>query len=224
MLHRLWPNMCHFTSEILLTLMELTWTTVISWCEERDGPLKIVQTSKPTGGPLTQPGRAPGPSPPAQVSCLSRLGLFGRPGGAQHPTDKREWAGWGKIVDLSTMPNFPGGDCRDEPLSAWPAAFTVVWLTVGLQVWNTDLRGLQWVGSLVLMNVFLSVESGHLQSHLKNVHCFYFYVCSCPPLLTQMFNFNFHIVPQWQRPTPQVMLMELEHLAGFAFLLFFILL
>lgn len=122
--------MCFFSAEILLTLMELlTWTSVISWCKEHVGPLKIVQTCNQPTAPW--PSQAvPWPRLPSPVFCrLSQPGIsLGQP-----RTDTGVWRGLGKDCgSLYNMPNPPGG----EPLwwaslSACPAAFTVVWLTVG---------------------------------------------------------------------------------------------
>lgn len=173
--------MCHLSAEVLLTLMEfLTWTSVISWCKERVGPLKIVQTCKSTDGPLNQPGHVLNPPPPRpKFAACPQLGLFGipPPPSLLYPEQTQEaWRGLGEGSWISVQHAYPSWRRASwwASLSACPAAFTVVWLTVGLLVGDTDLRGQQWVGSLVLMNVFLSVDSGHLQSHLKNdVHWFF---------------------------------------------------
>lgn len=77
------------SAEILLTLMELlTWTSVISWCKQHVGPLKIVQThNRRTDWPLNQPGHALAPSPQPRFFCLSQPGQFSHPGGAPPWTD-----------------------------------------------------------------------------------------------------------------------------------------
>lgn len=172
----------------------LTWTSVISWCKERVGPLKIVQTCKPTDGPLNQRGRALTPSPQPKFCRLSspRSGLFSwrsrRSPAATNRHGSVKRAGEGAWISVQhAYPSWRRAS-RWASLSACPAAFTVVWLTVGLLVGDADLRGQQWVGSLVLMNVFLSVDSGHLQSHLKNdVHWYFFFLLPlllCPTSLT----------------------------------------
>lgn len=126
--------------------MELsTWTSVISWCEERVGPLKNCTNPKPTDRPLAGAGPCPDPVSPAQLFavCPSRASLSGSP-----ETDTRVWRGAGEGLWIY-MPNPPGG----EPLwwaslSACPAAFTVVWLTVGLLVGDTDLKRGAAVGGI----------------------------------------------------------------------------
>lgn len=177
--------MCCFSAEILLTLMEFfTWASVISWCKEHVGPLKNLYQHI-TDWLTLEPARpCPHPVSPAQVCRLSQLGLFSSPGGAPRPEQTLECEeGWGGILDLCTtcLTLLEERALWWASLSACPAAFTVVWLTVGLLVGDTDPRGQQWVGSLVLMNVFLSLDSGHLQSHLKKMtytdFFFFLYVC-----------------------------------------------
>lgn len=93
-------NMCCFSAEILLTLMEfLNWTSVISWCKEHVGPLKIVQTyNQPTAPWTSQAVPCPRPQPKFAVCPSWASSAAPEEPGPEQTQECEE--GWGRIVDL----------------------------------------------------------------------------------------------------------------------------
>lgn len=101
----------------------LTWTSEISWCTEHIGPLNMYKH-------ITHWAARPCPRPVSPTHDSSR------PTQIEEPlpwADSRAWKRPRRSGgSLYSAPEPPAGEPCDEPVC--PAAFTVVWLTLGLLV------------------------------------------------------------------------------------------
>lgn len=153
-------------------------------------PFKHVQTHNWLSSqamPTPPPPLSPSPPNPRSPQDDQDWGAFAL--SRQRSLKTAVEGGGGLRVSWQHTPEPPAGEPRHEPVC--PAAFTVVWLTLGLLVvvvvvaGGTDPRGQRWVGSHVLMNVFLSLDIGHLTISSQKLNYTDFFFFSCPTLFLQ---------------------------------------
>lgn len=189
----------------------LTWTSEISWCTEHIGPLNMYKH-------ITHWAARPCPQPVSPTHESSR------PTQIEEPlpwADSRAWKRPRRSGgSLYSTPEPPAGEPCDEPVC--PAAFTVVWLTLGLLV--VVVVGRHWPtrGSGGWELMFWWMYSSHwtsaiLQSHLKIDYTdfsFFFFLCFSSVVLR-----SFTKVPSFQSGSKHLVMFRIVDgaQAGFAF-------
>lgn len=156
----------------------LTWTSEISWCTEHISPLKMYKH-------ITDWAARPCPHPVSPTHGRPR------PTQIEEPlpcTDSEAENSRGGTADL-----FPAGlnllqESLEMSQSAQPHSpqCDLLWASWWWWVGGTDPRGQRWVGSHVLMNVFLSLDIGHftISSQKNQLHwfSFFFFLSNFVPL------------------------------------------
>lgn len=172
----------------------LTWTSVINLAQEARRPFNYLKKKNKREKerkhvinrlPLEPARPCPDPRPltPPQLKF------------AVCPAGPHSDTGWGRIVDICpNKPNPPGGRASwRASQSACPPAFTVVWLTVGLLVGYTDLRGSS--GWILFWWMYSSQWTAAIYNLISKDHIHWFLLFSTPSPQPLDHWRHFHIVP-----------------------------